>query len=211
MSVIYRTTMVPTKLQLLAAWLPGRTWYRGGRDPDLRKAGGFRLDDPDGQVGIEFMVLTDHSGEQPHTYHVPLTYRGSPLPEAEEGLVGTSEHGVLGTRWVYDATRDPVAISQIVALLTGNAVPQAQSESDTPDPSVSVQITDTLSLAHGFGSPHDGTSYTDIPVGERIVRVGRPLEPTAAPDEVATAGKVSAPWRVSEATTARGLFLWMAA
>ncbi|MGY2009436.1 maltokinase N-terminal cap-like domain-containing protein [Nocardia gipuzkoensis] len=61
MSVIYRTTMVPTKLQLLAAWMPGRTWYRGGRDPDLRKAGGFRLDDPDGEVGIEFMVLTDHS------------------------------------------------------------------------------------------------------------------------------------------------------
>ncbi|MGY1898137.1 hypothetical protein [Nocardia gipuzkoensis] len=101
--------------------------------------------------------------------------------------------------------------SRIVALLTGNALPQAQSESDTPDLSVSVQITDMLSLTHGFGSPHDGSSYTDIPVGERIVRVGRLLEPTAVPDEVATAGKVSAPLRVSEATTARGVFLWMAA
>ncbi|MBF6338647.1 hypothetical protein IU450_22520 [Nocardia abscessus] len=68
----------------------------------------------------------------------------------------------------------------------------------------------TLSLAHGLGSPHDGTSYTDIPVGERIVRVGRLLEPTAAPDEVATAGKVSAPWHVDEVTAARGVFLWTA-
>jgi hypothetical protein len=55
-SIIYRTTLVPSKLDLLTDWLPTRTWYQvtGGR-PALEKAGGFRLDDPEGEVGIEFM------------------------------------------------------------------------------------------------------------------------------------------------------------
>jgi len=37
---------------------------------------------------------------------VPLTYRGAPLDGAEDALVGTTEHGVLGRRWVYDGTRE---------------------------------------------------------------------------------------------------------
>ncbi len=204
MAVIHRTTMVPTKMELLASWLPGRIWYRGERLPDLRKAGGFRLDDPDGEVGIEFMVVTDHSGAEPRTYHVPLTYRGSSLPDAAEALVGTSEHGVLGTRWVYDATRDPVAVTRIVALLTGDAQPQAQSESDTPDPSVTVSVAEKVSLTEGFGQVRDGLSYTDIPVGDRIVRIHRLLRGAA---EAAVAGRVSAPWRLDDGATARGVFM----
>jgi hypothetical protein len=39
----------------------------------LAKAGGFRLDDPQGEVGIEFMVVTDTAGPQPVAYLVPLT------------------------------------------------------------------------------------------------------------------------------------------
>jgi hypothetical protein len=49
MAVIHQTTMSPTKLELLAAWLPGQPWYIGtGRAPDLARVGGFRLDDPRG-------------------------------------------------------------------------------------------------------------------------------------------------------------------
>ena len=56
--------MTPGKLELLAAWLPARPWYLGtGHEPELAKAGGFRLDDPQGEVGIEFMVVTDASGD----------------------------------------------------------------------------------------------------------------------------------------------------
>ncbi|MGV9723551.1 maltokinase N-terminal cap-like domain-containing protein [Nocardia beijingensis] len=211
MAVIHRTTMVPTKRQLLASWLPGRAWYRGGEPPDLRKAGGFRLDDPDGEVGIEFVVVTDHSGTQPYTYHVPLTYRGSPLPDAAEALVGTSEHGVLGTRWVYDATRDPVAVAQIVALLTGNARPQAQSASDTPDPSVTVRRTDMLSSAAEFGAARDGPSCTDIPVVDRIVRIHRLLHASISTAEQTGAGRVSAPWRLSEDVTVSDVLISVAA
>ncbi|MFR9768221.1 maltokinase N-terminal cap-like domain-containing protein [Nocardia sp. SC052] len=210
MAVIHRTTMVPTKMELLTSWLPGRAWYRGEKPADLHKAGGFRLDDPDGEVGIEFVVITDHSGAQPHTYHVPLTYRGAPLPDAAEALVGTSEHGVLGTRWVYDATRDPVAVAQIISALIGNARPQAQSESDTPDPSVTVHVADTLSLAGGFGPARDGLFYTDIPVGDRILRIHRLLQVPVSPAESAVAGRVDAWWRLDD-TTATGVFISLTA
>ena len=134
MALIHRTTLTPTKLELLAAWLPTRPWYVGGTAaPELTRAGGFRLDDPEGEVGIEFMVATDTSGPAPVHYLVPLTYRGAPLPDADHALIGTTEHGVLGKRWVYDGCQDPVLITQLLALFEGEAEPQAQSLTDTPD------------------------------------------------------------------------------
>ena len=45
MAIIHHTTMTPTKLELLAPWLPTQPWYPGtGSEPELGKAGGFRLD-----------------------------------------------------------------------------------------------------------------------------------------------------------------------
>ncbi len=134
MAVIHQTTLTPGKLELLAAWLPAQPWYAGSeQQPALARAGGFRLDDPDGEVGIEFMVVTDSSGDRPVSYHVPLSYRAAPLDGADDALIGTAEHGVLGERWIYDGPHDPVLASQLLALLQGEAEPQAQRVSDTPD------------------------------------------------------------------------------
>ncbi|RBY91291.1 1,4-alpha-glucan branching protein [Blastococcus sp. TF02A-30] len=136
MATIHRTTLAPTKLELLTGWLPSQPWYREGTTaPRLSRAGGFRLDDPAGEVGIELMVVTDAAGDGT-AYFVPMTYRGAPLEEAAAGLIGTSEHGVLGTRWIYDTEHDPVAMAQLLAFVTGTVPAQHQSESDTPDPSV---------------------------------------------------------------------------
>ncbi|WP_433761682.1 maltokinase N-terminal cap-like domain-containing protein [Nocardia sp. CA-135398] len=184
--------MSPSKLELLTAWLPTRPWYRdSGRAPQLSKAGGFRLDDPAGSVGIEFVLVNDSAGPESITYHVPLTYRGAPLDGAEDALVGTSIHGVLGQRWIYDATRDPVAVAQIAALLAGQAQPQAQSASDTPDPSVVVSTIEFPSAATEFGSSVEGSTCTDIAVGsgrnirvERVLRLDAPNS-TVAPHESA--------------------------
>jgi len=129
------TTLSPSKLELLADWLPRQPWYRDtGAVPQLSRAGGFRIDDPTGEVGIEFLVVTDATSGA--AYSVPMTYRSGPLAGAEDGLIGTTEHGVLGTRWVYDGAQDPVAVSQLLEFVHGRAAAQHQSRSDTPDPSV---------------------------------------------------------------------------
>jgi hypothetical protein len=135
MAQIHNTTMSPTKLELLTRWLPGQPWYAGG-EPLLERSGGFRLDDPAGEVGIEFFVIADRSGGSVSRYLVPLTYRGNPLDGADGALVGTGEHGVLGTRWIYDGVRDPVLVAALLALLQGETVPQDQSKSATPNPLV---------------------------------------------------------------------------
>ncbi|MCZ2524104.1 maltokinase N-terminal cap-like domain-containing protein [Streptomyces sp. HB2AG] len=218
MSVIHRTTMKPTKLELLAPWLPGRPWYLGaGGEPRLTRAGGFRLDDPQGEVGIEFMVAVDEAGDRPVAYQVPLTYRGAPLDGAEHALVGTSEHGVLGRRWIYDGVHDPVLLARLFALLDGEAEPQQQSISNTPDPTVTARFTGAGPL-----SPAEVTDVTDGPHGTDVhardaatgpgrltLRVNRVLEPLrdepSAPAGQAP-GDVTAGWLMPDGTAARALF-----
>lgn len=159
MATIHRTTLTPGKLEVVAGWLPAQPWYRGNGSPQLAKAGGFRLDDPTGNVGIEFAFVTDTADGSPVTYQLPVTYRGAPAADGA-GLISTSEHGVLGLRWIYDAATDPVAVAQVFALLQGRAAPQHQSESDTPDPTViaSSQLPGGL----GFGEIMPLGSTADI-------------------------------------------------
>ena len=84
MGIIHHTTLVPTKLELVTSWLPGQPWFAGGQ-PALTRGGGFRLEDPAGEVGIEFFVAVDVTGEPPVPYLVPMTYRAQPVDELSEG------------------------------------------------------------------------------------------------------------------------------
>lgn len=186
MAFIHHTTMTPTKLQLLTDWLPKQSWYAGAPEgPELVKAGGFRLDDPEGAVGIEFMVVVDTGTPEPVAYLVPMGYRGAELEDAPgEALIGTSEHGVLGTRWIYDGVHDPVVTAQLYALLRGEATPQRQSESNTPDPTVTVYRT-----GHGGGLD---------------VQLNRALR--QAEDSQQQSGRLVAGWTWPDGTSARGVF-----
>lgn len=115
---IQQTTMVPGKVELLTAWLPHQDWYAGDpAGPSLARVGGFRLDDPAGEVGIEFLVVCDDAGQPVRAYLVPMTYRGSPLAGGDAALIGAAQHGVLGQRWIYDGTRDPVLLEQLAELI----------------------------------------------------------------------------------------------
>jgi hypothetical protein len=185
MAVIHHTTMTPAKLDLLAEWVPSQPWYvAADRPPELAKTGGFRLDDPAGEVGIEFMVITDTSGQQPVSYHVPLTYRGAPLAGAEHALIGEAAHGVLGARWIYDGAQDPVLMAQLVAFVRGAVQAQAQSVSDAPDPSV---------VTHFAG--------TDLSPAD--LRVVRRLQPDST-SPAWSRGYVEAGWRLPDGTAVRG-------
>ncbi|GIF97895.1 CG0192-related protein [Catellatospora citrea] len=117
MALLYRAEIQPTKLELIDSWLPTRSWYQGPAEPGVRRVAACRFDDPDGEVGVETILV--QSGDGP-VLHVPLTYRGAPLAGGEPWLVGTTEHSVLGKRWVYDATGDPVYLQALAtAILTG--------------------------------------------------------------------------------------------
>ncbi|GGT15849.1 maltokinase N-terminal cap-like domain-containing protein [Streptomyces chromofuscus] len=210
MAVVHRTALQPTKLELLTSWLPSRPWYRGGAGaPELAKAGGFRLDDPDGEVGIEFLVVSDASGPHPTTYLVPLTYRGAPLDGAEHALVGTMEHGVLGRRWAYDGCHDPVAAAQLLALIEGRVQAQHQNVSDAPDPDVIASRTGGTALSADFTAADDEEG-TELAMGQgtslRLHRVLRPTPDGTPPTATGGIGQVTGPWQTPNGTRARGVF-----
>ncbi|WP_327404433.1 1,4-alpha-glucan branching protein [Streptomyces sp. NBC_01288] len=201
MAVIHQTYVKPTKLELLTPWLPTRAWYHGPAEPELVKSGGFRLDDPEGEVGIEFMVVTDGPG----AYLVPLTYRAAPLPGAEHALVGTMEHGVLGPRWVYDGCHDPVLTAGLTAFVEGRVEAQAQSVSHTLDREVARSWTGTAPVP-ALGAPTDTAETTEFAVPDGpTLRLHRVLTPGSTPPED-TIGQITGAWTQADGTRVRALF-----
>jgi hypothetical protein len=117
MAVHHPATIVPTKLELLQAWVPHQPWLGGADASVLTKLGSYRFDDPDGEVGIETHLLGTADGQ---VLQVPLTYRGAPRTGAEGSLITTMTHTTLGDRWIYDGCYDPVYVTALVsAILTG--------------------------------------------------------------------------------------------
>lgn len=160
------------------------------------------------------MVVTDGSGDGAVSYHLPLTYRGAPLDGAPaDALVGTSEHGVLGKRWVYDGIHDPVLVERLLALLEGRAEPQAQSETDMPDRSVTGRFDgDGLTAAAGPGAVTDGRHGTELEVRTAgdggtplTLAVTRVLQDTDGPADAR--GQVTAEWQSPDGGRGRGAFV----
>lgn len=150
MALIYRAELRPSKMEIMAQWLPAQTWFTGDA-AGLEHIGAYRFDDPDGEVGIETHLVTV-GGE---VFQIPLTYRDAALEGAEEWLAGTMQHSVLGQRWVYDACGDPVYAAALAhAMLTGQGQAEQFVELDggreTLAESVRVEIC--------------GPSLTEVPV-----------------------------------------------
>jgi hypothetical protein len=161
MAIIHRATLTPTKLELLETWLgsdlPG--------DGELVQVGSYRFDDPAGDVGIEALLVTRGATVR----QVVLTYRPAPLDEAEDHLITTMEHSVLGTRWVYDGQGDPVAIAAYQRALAGQQE-QAPLEIwdgdtlvDTRDPSVQLTLSHPAPAPDGL-DVHLATEIADTEV-----------------------------------------------
>lgn len=138
MALLHRAEITPTKVDLLAAWLPGLPWYEEESAAGLARVASFRFDDPAGAVGVETVLVAVGDGP---VYQVPLTYRGAPLDGGDEWLIGTVEHSVLGRRWVYDACGDPVyaaALAGAVLANTGQADEYVDGEPQRREPSMTI-------------------------------------------------------------------------
>lgn len=115
MALLHAAEIFPGKIELIRAWAPSQPWFVGD-DVGLEAIGAYRFDDPDGEVGIETILVRSASGP---LLQIPLTYRGAPLAGADEWLITTMEHSVLGPRWVYDACGDPVYAAALATTILG--------------------------------------------------------------------------------------------
>src|SRR3954449_12345407 len=190
MAILHDATLTPGKRQLMEAWLPGRTWFDGV--PGRRPVGSFRFDDPAGEVGVECFLL---GGQDVPTLLVPMTYRAAPLAGADEHLVGTTEHSVLGPRWVYDGCADPVAVSALLtAIATGGHEAALTMEKDGE----TVTFEPTCRVV-GSGSAGEPVTVTDV----AVVDEGDPTVTRAGDHELVVARVVGTALSGAETLTAQ--------
>jgi hypothetical protein len=144
-------TLVPHFRDFLPGWVARQEWYRGSGTPSLRPIGFFRFEDPGGQVGIETHLVSDGTD----IYQIPMTYRGAPIPlaDAEPGLIATAEHSVLGTRWIYDGTIDPVWRQELLRLVQTGGV---------SDPSAKRGVASAEARGHPLGTITPETATIDL-------------------------------------------------
>ena len=176
MAIIHKATLSPSKLELIADYLPKQPWFIQEGEAEL--VGAYRFDDPAGEVGIETHVVS--AGDR--IYQVPLSYRGYELAGANDWLIGTMDHSVLGKRWVYDACADPVYIKALAtAILTGQKEAEqfVDGESQPRPSTVSVQGTGMLDgglPALSASAPVSGSGVTIIDAGSLRLKVNRVVE-----------------------------------
>lgn len=159
----------PSKLELLAGWLPSQSWFDA--DPaSLERVAFFRFVDPDGEVGIDCMILASNGCY----FHVPVTWRAEPLEDGD--LIGTLEHSVLGTRYCYDGPSDHVYIRELARVIRtcdSDADILAEGTDEVRERSIAVA---------GTGSSSGGKLSED----PHVIRTLDGLWPTADAHLVAT-------------------------
>ena len=166
--------ITPTKLELLQQWLPTRPWWPGG--DGLEQVGSFRFDDPAGEVGVETILV--RAGDT--LLQAPLTYRGAPLDGADEHLITTMEHTVLGRRWIYDGCGDPVwAAVTVTAALTGGREADLEVEQDGER-----KVFRSRTSAQGSGAAGAAVEDTGTPSPQDV---GATTVVTAGPYEIVVA------------------------
>jgi hypothetical protein len=174
MALIHQAQLSPSKLEVLAAWLPSQPWLDGADVSAPTLLGAYRFDDPAGEVGIEVHLVGAADGR---VLHVPVTYRAAPLDGAEEALIGTMQHSVLGQRWVYDGPADPIFVQALAAaILTG----ASQAPLDIVSASGEQVRRESTTQVRGSGAPG-----THVPAGIEPV-VLRTLEPGHVRHDAAT-------------------------
>ncbi|MFC5928863.1 hypothetical protein D6T64_08965 [Cryobacterium melibiosiphilum] len=197
MALLYDAVLRPSKTELISLWAPTQPWFAGDATAEVTRVAAYRFDDPDGEVGIETLLVRAGGGP---LLQVALTYRGAPLAGAEDWLIGTMSHSVLGERWVYDAVGDPVYLTAVTtAALTGGhqaeqflarADDRAGAQQVRVEPSVQVVGSGSAgSPVPPVGSPiltHHEPGITVATAGRLRVVLRREIGASAAHDDTAT-------------------------
>jgi hypothetical protein len=159
MALLYQAELRPSKLELAGEWAPSQPWFAGDAAAGLTSVASYRFDDPAGEVGVETLLV--RAGDGP-VLQLPLTYRGVPLVDADDWLIGTLEHSVLGTRWVYDGVGDPVYLLTVAtAIIAGGS--QADLYVDVDGVQVRREPTAMVS-----GSGVSGASLPALPMVDEL-------------------------------------------
>lgn len=176
MALIHDVTLRPSKLELLVPWLPQQRWAAGLAGA-LDRVASFRFDDPEGEVGVETLLI----GVGPDLFQVPLTYRGAPVDAWTDHLVGTLDHPVLGQRWVYDAVADPVYLAALAEAVYDGA-PQAAQFRAIAGGEVPIEPTVSLAWSAGKGGrapARAGGRVVGLDTPRGAVLLFRSLDPRA--------------------------------
>jgi hypothetical protein len=172
-------TLTPGFREFLPPWVARQSWYAGTGVRGLRLVGAFRLEDPDGEVGMETQVLTDGTD----VYQVPMTYRGAPLAEGE--LIATAEHSELGRRWIYDAESDPLWRAELLRLVREGGAGGPGGRGGTWEVQVRGVPLRPMPMPIPIPMPIPATATIEV------IRVLAPGEP---PDEPGVVGVVMGTW-----------------
>jgi hypothetical protein len=177
MGIVHHTaTLSPTKQELVQAWLPTRSWAEGRQVTG--KVAEYRFDDPEGEVGVETILWRTNDDTVLQT---PLTYRAAPLDGAEAHLIGTTDHSVLGQRWVYDGCGDPVWAATLVdTISTGGRQAQMFIEQDGQRVDVPPRMQvrgsgsdESAPRVSGIDGVSDEGAVTVVTTGEVVMAVAR--------------------------------------
>ena len=168
MGIVHKATLSPSKQEIVEAWLPTREWAAGRTIAG--KIAEYRLDDPAGDVGVETILWRTDDGAVIQT---PLTYRAEPLAAAEAYLITTTQHSVLGERWVYDGCGDPVwAATLAAAIATGGRQSQMYFEDDGQRIEIPARMQVRGSGTEPAGPAIDGIDSTTDEGAVTTVRAG---------------------------------------
>ena len=165
MAILYNVELSPGKIELVEEWLPKQPWAAVEPGTKLSRVSSFRLDDPAGEVGVEFHLVKvaddDGAAEGAGTiYQVPVTYRGAPLAGAEDDLIAEMDHPVLGHRWVYDGAADPVCVLETLrAIVTGGRSVDEFFQTDSG-------LEQNTDVAEAWGTSEPELKIGDLPQGK---------------------------------------------
>ena len=213
-------TLSPGFADFLPGWVATQRWYRGkggSARPALRLLASLRWEDPLGEVGLEDHIVVDESGPEPVVYQIPLSYRAEAVDFLADALVATAEHSELGTRYIYDATHDPVFAQTLLQhMWAEHDVPSARArrvaaEGEAPALRTATVLsgeqsnTSVIIEAHGGSDPVIMKIFRVLQAGENPeVSVAAAIAPTGNRSIPTPIGYVEGRWQDEDGEEVRG-------